>query len=91
MNKKVQLLVSQWCPTCPRAERMGEQVSKETGIPVEVLDVAQRPGRDIVANLMIRTIPATVIDGKLKFVGVPDLQAARSALQEMDTNSTTTS
>ncbi|OBS10855.1 thioredoxin family protein [Acidihalobacter prosperus] len=81
MNMKVQLLVSQWCPSCPQAERVWEQVATaHEDIDYAVLDVAVRPGRDIVANLMIRSIPATVIDGKLYGVGVPSVADADAYL-----------
>lgn len=80
MSKKIQLLVSEWCPTCPQAERLWRQVATEAGAELEILDVAKRPGRDIVANLMIRTVPAAVIDGKLSFVGTPEPESARSAI-----------
>lgn len=79
---KVQLLVSQWCPSCPQAERVWTQVAKEhDNVNYEVLDVGIRPGRDIVANLMIRSIPATVIEGKLYGVGVPSVAEAKAFLQ----------
>lgn len=80
MSKKVQLLVSEWCPTCPQAEQLWKQLAAETGAELEILDVAKRPGRDIVAKLMIRSVPATVIDDKLAFVGVPEPEKARAAI-----------
>lgn len=82
MSKKVQLLVSPWCPTCPQAEQLWQQIADETGAELEILDVSKRPGRDIVAKLMIRSVPATVIDDRLAFVGVPDPDKARTAVTE---------
>lgn len=82
MSRHIQLLVSEWCPTCPQAERLWEQVADETGATLDILDVTKRPGRDIVARLMIRTIPATVIDDRLEFVGIPDVRSAMKAAQK---------
>ncbi len=79
MSRHIQLLVSEWCPTCPQAERLWRQIADETGATLDILDVTQRPGRDIVARLMIRTIPATVINDRLEFVGIPDAKAASDA------------
>ncbi|APZ43992.1 thioredoxin family protein [Acidihalobacter ferrooxydans] len=84
MSKKVQLLVSQWCPTCPQAEQVWQRIAEETDAELEILDVAQRPGRDIIARLMIRSVPATVIDDRLTFVGVPDPKEALAAVQTAD-------
>lgn len=82
MQKHIQLLVSQWCPTCPQVEQLWQQIVNKTGAQLDILDVTQRPGRDLVATLMIRTIPATVIDGRLAFVGVPEPRAALEAAQD---------
>jgi glutaredoxin len=72
----VQLLVSDWCPTCPQAERIWREVAEEKDIRFEVLDVAQAEGRELIGELRIRTIPSVVIDGKLKGVGVQTRQQA---------------
>lgn len=77
MTMRVQLLVSEWCTPCRAAESVWRTVADERAIAFEVLDVAQPEGRAVVARLGVRTIPATVIDGELKHVGVPTLGQAR--------------
>lgn len=67
---KVQLLVSEWCQPCDRAEAVWRQVAEERDIEFEVLDMAQIEGRELARRLGIRTIPSVVIDGALKAVGV---------------------
>jgi glutaredoxin len=74
---RVQLLVSEWCVPCRAAERTWRAVAEERAIAFEVLDVGQPEGRAVVARLGVRTVPATVIDGELKHVGVPTLAQAR--------------
>ncbi len=71
MTIKVQLLVSEWCTPCRGAEDVWKRVAQQKAITLEVLDVGQREGRAIVARLGVKTVPATVIDGILKHVGVP--------------------
>jgi thiol-disulfide isomerase/thioredoxin len=68
---RVQLLVSEWCAPCRAADEVWRRVAEEKAISFEVLDVAQPEGRAVVAPRGIRTVPATVIDGELKHVGVP--------------------
>ena len=75
---KVELLVSEWCPTCPQAERVWRQVAAERAIEFHVLDMAQPEGRALVAALRLKTVPSTIIDGELKAVGVPGLDQARA-------------
>lgn len=76
MTVKVQLLVSEWCAPCRGAEEVWQQVARQKTIAFEVLDVGQREGRAIVARVGLKTVPATVIDGTLKHVGVPTLAQA---------------
>jgi len=73
---KVQLLVSEWCVPCRAAEEVWSRVAERKAIAFEVLDVAQPEGRAVVAPRGIRTVPATVIDGTLRHVGVPSPEEA---------------
>jgi hypothetical protein len=68
---KVQLLVSEWCTPCRGAEEVWQSVARSKAIAFEVLDVGQPEGRAVVARLGVRSVPATVIDGMLRHVGVP--------------------
>ena len=77
---KLQLLVSQWCPTCPAAERVWAEAAAREGIALEVLDAGKPEGRRIVVNLGIRTVPAMVIDGTLRSVGTCTLDEAQAML-----------
>ena len=76
MTVKVQLLVSEWCAPCRGAEEVWQQVARLKAITFEVLDVGQREGRAVVARVGLKTVPATVIDGTLRHVGVPTLGEA---------------
>ncbi|MHB1883080.1 MAG: thioredoxin family protein [Acidithiobacillus sp.] len=70
---KVQLLVSKCCPTCLQAERIWAEAAQKVPMGLEVLDVAERDGREVVSRLRIKTVPAVVVEGALKAVGVQPL------------------
>lgn len=74
---RVELLVSEWCVTCPAAEAVWRTVAAEKDIDYAVLDLAQPEGKRLARELRIRSIPALVIDGELKAVGVLPLADAR--------------
>lgn len=71
-DKHVILLVSQWCATCPDADKLLTNLQSRYNFKYEVLDVAQPEGRAWAKKLIIRSVPSIIIDGKLKFVGVPE-------------------
>lgn len=74
---RVELLVSEWCVTCPAAEAVWRTVAAEKDVDYAVLDLAQPEGKRLARELRIRSIPALVIDGELKAVGVLPLAEAR--------------
>ncbi len=74
---KVELLVSEWCPTCPQAERVWTAVAAERDFEFAVLDLNQTAGRELAHRLRVRTIPAVVIDGELRAVGLQGAAEAR--------------
>ena len=78
---KLQLLVSQWCPTCPAAEKVWSEAAAREGLDLEVLDVGKPDGRHITSDLGIRTVPAMVIDGKLRSLGVCTVSEALAMLR----------
>lgn len=75
---KVQLMISQWCPTCPRAEQVWHQVAQERSFEFALVDVGQPEGRELAARLNLRSVPSVVVDGVLKAVGVQALEEARA-------------
>jgi len=77
---KLQLLVSQWCPTCPTAEKVWSEAAVRKGLTLEVLDVGKPDGRRVTSELGVRTVPAMVIDGKLRSLGTCTLGEAIALL-----------
>lgn len=75
---KVELLVSEWCPTCPAAEQVWREVLAEREFDFAVLDAAQPEGRALVARLHLRSVPSVVVDGVLRAVGVQTPDEARA-------------
>ncbi len=73
---KVQLMVSEWCSSCHQAERIWRDVSQQHEFDFAVLDMGQPEGKALVSQLRLKTVPALVIDGELKAIGVQSLQEA---------------
>lgn len=62
---RVLVLTTPGCGGCAAVERMLEEFDVE----YEVIDVTEKP--ETLEKYPIMTAPGIVIDGKLKFVGVP--------------------
>lgn len=71
-------MISEWCPTCPRAEQVWRQVAQERAFEFAVVDVGQPEGRELAARLHLRSVPSVVVDGVLKAVGVQSAEEARA-------------
>lgn len=80
---RVQLLVSQWCPTCPAAEALWSKAAALEGLTLEVLDVADAAGRRVVVEAGARTVPALIIDGTLRAIGTSTVSEARALLRSV--------
>jgi glutaredoxin len=66
------------CPACGRAVRLVKQVAREYGADVREIHLMDAPER--VAHYGIFTTPFIVIDGSVRFVGVPPEAALRHHL-----------
>ena len=79
-KSKVTLVVAQWCPICPKAEKLWSELETNYKFDYEEVDIASEEGRKLVAEHSIMSVPTTIIDGKVSFSGVPDKDKAIDAV-----------
>lgn len=77
---KIELLIAQGCPFCREAEQVWRQAAAEQKAELSLLDVGHPHGQAITHRLTLKTVPAVLIDGTLKGVGVQTLDEARRLL-----------
>jgi hypothetical protein len=46
------------------------------------VDITTQDGQELAERHSIRAVPATIIDGRLTFIGVPSRQSAEKALEQ---------
>lgn len=73
---QVALLVAQWCPVCPSAKRLWGSLWDEYPFEYREVDISTDEGERIVEKHHLLSVPTTLIDGKVAFVGVPDREEA---------------
>jgi len=76
----IELLVLKECSACRQAEAVWRAVTEERGLELRVLDIDQPEGQAQARRLRLKTVPALVIDGELRAVGVQSPAEAAALL-----------
>jgi glutaredoxin len=74
------LLYSQSCSACPSAKSLWKQLRVKYSFNYREIDITTESGQELADRHSIRAVPATIIDGRLTFIGVPSRQSAEKAL-----------
>ncbi len=74
------LLYSPSCSACPSAKSLWKQLRVKYSFNYREIDITSENGQELADRHAIRAVPATIIDGRLTFIGVPSRQSAEKAL-----------
>jgi glutaredoxin len=77
----VTLIVSPSCGACPSAKSLWKQLRVKYSFSYREVDITTKDGQELADRHAVRAVPATIIDGKLTFVGVPSRESAEKAIQ----------
>ena len=77
----ITLLHSPTCGACPSAKRLWKELRVKYSFSYREVDITTPDGQELANRHSVRAVPATMIDGRLTFVGVPPRQSAEKALQ----------
>ena len=77
----ITLLHSPTCGACPSAKRLWKELRVKYSFSYREVDITTPDGQELANRHSVRAVPATIIDGRLTFVGVPPRQSAEKALQ----------
>ena len=77
----VTLLHSPTCGACPSAKRVWKELRVKYSFSYREVDITTTDGQELANRHSVRAVPATIIDGRLTFVGVPPRESAEKALQ----------
>jgi hypothetical protein len=78
---KIELLIDDGCEPCQQAERLWREIAAERGIELAVIVLSAPHGRVLTERLQLKTIPAVIVDGVLRGIGV---QSRADALALID-------
>ena len=77
----VTLLVSKTCSACPSAKTLWKGMKVKYSFSYREIDIGTDAGRELAERHSIRAVPATIINGRLTFIGVPPRESAEKAIQ----------
>ena len=77
----ITLLVSPTCSACPSAKSLWKELRVKYSFSYREVDINSNDGQELANRHAVRAVPATIIDGRLTFIGVPSRQSAEKALQ----------
>jgi len=78
----ITLLVSPTCGACPSAKSLWKELRVKYSFSYREVDISSEDGQELANRHSVRAVPATIIDGRLTFIGVPTRQSAEKALQQ---------
>lgn len=78
---KLELLVTTPCLICQQAQDVWERIAAKHGLPLDVIDISSTQGEAIMARLALKTVPAIVVNGSLKGVGVQSNKEANRIIE----------
>jgi glutaredoxin len=75
----VTLLYSPSCSACPSAKRLFKELRVKYSFSYREVDITSPDGQELAERHSVRAVPATIIDGRLTFIGVPTRQSVEKA------------
>ena len=73
----ITLLYSPSCGACPSAKSLWKELRVKYSFSYREVDITTTDGQDLANRHSVRAVPATIIDGRLTFVGLPSRRAQR--------------
>lgn len=79
--KKVQLVYTKTCVYCPNTKALWKELQKKYKFDYQEIDAVSPEGQKLVQKFSIMSVPTTIIDDKVQFVGVPNKAKAEEAVR----------
>ena len=66
--------------SCPSAKQLFKEMRAKHSFSYREVDIGSPDGQELAERHAIRAVPATIINGRLTFIGVPSRQSVEKAL-----------
>ena len=78
---KVIIITTKICPYCSPAKKLWRELQKQYSFEYEELDATSERGQELVKRFNIKTVPTTIINDRIAFIGVPPKEKAIEAVK----------
>jgi glutaredoxin len=78
---KVTVVTTKACPFCPVTKNLWRELKKQYTFDYEEVDASTDKGQELAKKFDIRSVPTTIIDDKVAFIGVPPKEKAIAAVK----------
>ena len=78
---KIQLIISGQTEPSQITKSIWQTMCEEQALSLDVVDSETSEGQSLVEKLVLRTLPALVVDNQIIAVGQPDRSTAKKVLQ----------
>jgi len=79
---KVQVVYTKSCKYCEPTKEIWYDIQKKHKFEYEEIDAESPEGQKLVEKFEIISVPTTIIDGKIRFVGLPNKAKAEQIMME---------
>ena len=81
---KVILVTTKTCVYCPTAKKIWQEIRQSRNFDYQEVDAGTPDGQKIAQKFGVMSVPTTIINGRVEFVGVPDKARAILRLDGKD-------
>ncbi len=78
----IEILISRQCRSCAKAVAQWKLLCDEQNVALSVCDAEDEHGRALMSRFNLKVLPAVIVDGELRAVGVQTPAEVRSLLLE---------
>jgi thioredoxin 1 len=81
-RKKVQVVYTKTCAYCGPTKAIWHDLQKKHKFDYEEIDAESAEGQKLVQKFSIMAVPTTIVDGKVRFIGLPNRNKAEQSIEE---------
>ncbi|MGE3062272.1 MAG: thioredoxin family protein [bacterium] len=79
---KIIVLVGRWSHECKEVEKFWKYTVRKIPVELEIIDVDSDKGMNLMDEFEVSSVPVTIINDEVAFIGMPDIKRVEELLDE---------